>query len=88
MRNKVKHTFEYLITSNLQTNNDGTRKIVAPQEVAAGVKDNAQLVSSEALRWYNELANIPGALGSTVQLGNAAADTARDAALQQLLAGA
>ncbi|PHJ20321.1 calcium binding egf domain-containing protein [Cystoisospora suis] len=88
VRNKVKHTFEYLITSNVQTNTDGTRKVVAPQEVAAGVKDNAQLVSNEALRWYNELANIPGSLGSAVQLGSAAADTARDAALQQLLSGA
>ncbi|KEP64123.1 UNVERIFIED_CONTAM: calcium binding egf domain-containing protein [Hammondia hammondi] len=85
VRNKVKNTFEYLITSNIQTNTDGTRKVVAPQEVAAGVLGNTHLVADEAMKWYNELSNIPSSLGSAVQLGNAAADAARDAALQQLM---
>ncbi|PFH36284.1 calcium binding egf domain-containing protein [Besnoitia besnoiti] len=88
VRNKVKNTFEYLITSNIQTNNDGTRRVVAPQEVAAGVMGNTHIISDEAMKWYNELSNIPASLGSAVQLGNAAADLARDAALQQLVGGA
>ncbi|CBZ50632.1 fibrillin 1, related [Neospora caninum Liverpool] len=87
VRNKVKNTFEYLITSNIQTNTDGTRKVVAPQEVAAGVLGNTHLVADEAMKWYNELSNIPSSLGSTVQVGNAAANAARDAALEQLMGG-